>query len=97
MYNYNGVWASLVAQLRKNPPAMQEALVQFLGWEDLLEKGQATTPVFLGFPSGSDSKGSACNVGDLGLIPGSERSPEEGNGNPFQYSCLENPVDRVAW
>ena len=40
---------------------------------------------------------SACNAGDLGLIPGSERFPREGNGNPLQYSCLENPVDRGAW
>ena len=47
--------------------------------------------------SGSDGKESACNVGDLGLIPGLGRSPGEGNGNPLQYSCLENPMDRGAW
>ena len=47
-----------------------------------------------GFPDGSDSKESACTAGDLGLIPGSGRSPGEGNGNPLQYSCLENPMDR---
>ena len=47
-----------------------------------------------GFPGGSDSKESACNAGDLGLISGSGRSPGEGNGNPLQYSCLENPVDK---
>ena len=52
------------------------------------------TPVFLGFPDGSDSKESVCNVGDLGSIPGLERSPGEGNGNPFRYSCLEDPIDR---
>ena len=46
---------------------------------------------------GSDGKGSACNVGDLGLIPGSGRSPGEGNGNPLQYSCLENPMDGGGW
>ena len=40
---------------------------------------------------------SACNAGDLGSIPGSERSPGEGNGNPLQYSCLENPMDGGAW
>ena len=45
-------------------------------------------------PGGSDSKASACNAGDLGSIPGSERSPGEGNGNPLQYSWLENPMDR---
>ena len=55
------------------------------------------TVVFLGFPCGSASKESACNAGDLGSIPGLERSPEEGNGNPLQYSCLENSMDRGAW
>ena len=48
-------------------------------------------------PHISVSKESACNVGDLGSIPGSGRSPGEGNGNPLQYSCLENPIDRGAW
>ena len=50
-----------------------------------------------GFPGGSDSKVSACNVGDPGSIPGSGRSPGEGNGNPLQYSCLENSMDGGAW
>ena len=50
--------------------------------------------LFYGFPDGSDGKESACNAGDPGLIPGSGGSPEEGNGNPLQYSCLENSVDR---
>ena len=45
--------------------------------------------LILGFPGGSEVKASACNVGDLGSTPGSERSPGEGNGNPLQYSCLE--------
>ena len=49
------------------------------------------------FPGSSDSKESACNAGDLGLIPGLGRSPGEWNGNPFQYSCLENSMDRGAW
>ena len=49
-----------------------------------------------GFPGGSDSKASAYNAGDPGLIPGSERSSGEGNGNPHQYSCLENPTDGGA-
>ena len=55
------------------------------------------TPVFLGFPSGSAGKESACNTGDLGSIPGLGRAPGEGNGNPLQCSCLENPMDRGAW
>ena len=50
-----------------------------------------------GFSGGSEVKVSASNVGDLGLIPGLGRSPGEGNGNPAQYSCLENPIDRGAW
>ena len=50
-----------------------------------------------GFPGGSDGKESACSAGDLDLILGSGRSPGEGNGNPLQYFCLENPMDRGAW
>ena len=49
------------------------------------------------FPGGWEGKASACNAGDLGLIPGLGRSPGEGSGNPLQYSCLENPMDREAW
>ena len=52
---------------------------------------------FWGFPGGSDSKESACNVGDLGSVPGSGRFPGEGTDNPLQYSCLENPMNREAW
>ena len=54
-------------------------------------------PVWMSTPGGSDGKESACNVGDWDLIPGSGRSPGGGNGNPVQYSCLENPTDRGAW
>ena len=50
-----------------------------------------------GFPGGSEVKAFVYNAGDLGLIPGSGRSPGEGNGNPLQCSCLENPMDRGAW
>ena len=50
-----------------------------------------------GFPGGSEVKVSACNEGDLGSIPGSGRSPGEGNGNPLQYSCLENPMVGGVW
>ena len=51
----------------------------------------------MAFPGGSDSKASAYNAGDPDSIPGSGRSPGEGNGNPLQYSCLENPMDGGAW
>ena len=50
-----------------------------------------------GSPGGSDGKESACNAGDLGSIPGLERSPGEGNGYSLQCSCLKNPLDRGAW
>ena len=50
-----------------------------------------------GFPGGSEDKVSACKAGDLGSTPGLGRCPGEGNGNPLQYSCLENPMDRGAW
>jgi len=50
-----------------------------------------------GFPGGSAGKESACNAGDSASIPGSGRSPGEGNGNPLQDSCLENPMDGGAW
>ena len=56
-----------------------------------------TTFIDISFPVGSVGKEAPCNVGDLGLIPGWGRSPGEGNGNPLQYSCLENSMDRGAW
>ena len=51
----------------------------------------------MNFPPSSDGKASAYNAGDLGSIPGSGRSPGEGNGNPLQYPCLENPMDGGLW
>ena len=56
-----------------------------------------TTWSLQGLPGGSDGKESTCNAGDLGLIPRSVRSPGEGNGNPLQCSCLENPMERGVW
>ena len=70
---------------------MQEMQVRFLGQEDPGEKELA-----IHFPGGSDSKASACNAGDQGSIPELGRPPGEGNGNPLQYSCLENPMDGEA-
>ena len=70
----------------------------FSGHKDL--RGQTFfRPTLIGLPvvpGGSDGKVSACNAGDLGSIPGSGRSPEEGNGNPLQHSCLENSMDGGA-
>ena len=51
----------------------------------------------MGFPGGSAGKESTCNAGDMGLIPGLGRSPREENGNPLQYYCLENSINREAW
>ena len=51
----------------------------------------------MGSPGNSDSEESTCKEADPGLIPGSERSPGDGNGNPLQYSCLKNPMDKGAW
>ena len=80
-----------------NLPAMQET--PFDPWVGKIpwRRDGLPTPVFLGFPHGSDGKASACSTGDLGLTPGLGRSPGEGNGNPLQYSCLENPMDRGDW
>ena len=77
----------------KNPPALQDTPVRFLNREDPLEKGRLPTPVFLGFPCGSAGKESACNTGDLSLISGLGRSPEERKGYALQYSGLENSMD----
>ena len=78
--------ASLVAQLVKNSPAMQETLVRFLGQEIPWRRDWLPTPMFLGFPCGSAGKEFICSAGDPSLIPGSGRSPGEGIGYPLQYS-----------
>ena len=52
---------------------------------------------YMGFPGGSDDNESTCNAGEVGSIPGSVRSPGEGNGSPLLYFCLENPIDRGTW
>ena len=61
------------------------------------EIGPVLESTWTSLPGGSDGKASAYNAGDPGSIPGSGRSPGEGNGNPLQYSCLENHKDRGAW
>ena len=78
--------ASLVAQMVKNLPAMQETLVQFVGWKIPWRRDRLPTPVFLGFTGGSEGKETACDAGDLDSIPGLGRSPGEGNSYPLQYS-----------
>ena len=71
-------------------------MVQSLDREDPLGEGMATHFSILGFPGGSDSKESACNVGDLGSIPGLARSPGEGMGYALHYSGLENFMDCIV-
>ena len=82
-----------IAQLVKNPPAMQEtrfnSSVGKIPWRD----NRLPTPGFLGFPCGSASEESACNVGDLGSIPGMGGSPGEGKGYLLQYPGLKNSMD----
>ena len=85
-----------LAQLVKNPPAMQEILIQFLHWEDRWRRDRLLTPVFLGFPCSSAGKESSCNAGDLGSVPGLGRSSGEGKGYPLQYSGLENSMDCIV-
>ena len=68
--------------------------------QDVGVGGRRSKREAMGFPGGSGGKTSPANaggIGDLSSIPGSERSPDEGNGNPLQYSCLGNPMDRGAW
>ena len=81
------------------PPKMERLLASNPQVESLFFKKKKTTYllIYLGFPGGSDSKESACNAGDMGLIPESGRSLGEGNGCPLRYSCLVNSMDRGAW
>ena len=88
--------ASLVTQLVKNPPAIQETPVWFLGREDPWKRDRLPTPVFLDFPCGSAGKESTCNEWDLGSIPGLEISSGEGKGYPLQYSGLENSMGCIV-
>ena len=81
---------SLVAQMVKNKPAMPETWVQSLGQEDPWRKDRLPTLVFLGFPGGSAGKESI-------RLPCGSSGPEGGHGNPLQYSCLKNFMDRGAW
>ena len=77
---------------------MQETQIRFLDWDDSLE--EEMTAHYLGLPQWLSSEESACsagNSGDAGLIPVSGRSPGGINGNPLQYSCLENSMDKGAW
>ena len=86
----------LIAQLVKNPPAMQRPRFNFWVGKIRWRRDRLPTPVFLGFPCGSTDQESACNAGDLDLFHGLGRSPGEGNGYPLQYSGLENSMDCIV-
>ena len=87
---------SLIVQLVKNPAAVQETPVQFLGQKICWRRDRLPTPVFLGFPCGSAGKESTCNAGDLSSILGLGRSPGEGKRYRRQYSGLENSMDCIV-
>ena len=101
MYNFQVFFTYLYA-VRKSYSIVDKERLEKARWEDglklLLSKANKCWLLsHLGFPGSSDGKESACKVGDPGSIPGLGRSPREGNGNPLQYSCLENPMDKEAW
>ena len=96
---YYHSWASLVALLVKNPPAMQDTLARLLSWEDAgmwSRRDRLSTSVFLGCPGHSTGKESTCSVGDLGSVPGLGRSPGEGNSYLLQYSDLGNSMNCIV-
>ena len=77
--------------------AIYGVALNWTGLKRLSSSSRQFESIILWFPGGSDNKASACHVADLSSIPRLGRSPGEGNGNPLQYSCLENPMDRGAW
>ena len=86
-------WQSVLMQRWEKNWEFNAGFVSFLGFTFFLH----LTLYSLGFPGSLDGKAPAYSAGDPGLVPGSERSPGGGNGNPLQYSCLENPMDQGAW
>ena len=88
--------ASLIAQLVKNLPTMQESLFNFSVREIHWRRDRLPTTVFLAFPCGLTGKESICNARDLGSIPGLGRFPGEGKGYPLQYSGLENSMECIV-
>ena len=84
--------AVIVTTQKAGEPKHSQVQKGFLAWEV-----EVVISSDSGFPGGPEVKASACSVGDLGSIPGSGISPGEGNSNPLQCSCLENPMDVGAW
>ena len=90
-------WASLVAQLAKNPLAMQETPVRSWVGKIPWRRDRLPTPVFMGFPGGSDGKESACNAGNLGSLPGVGRSPGGEHAALSNILAWRIPMDRGAY
>ena len=97
--NCKNVWLRLPGSSVSKRICLQCRKPRFDSWVGKIpwRRHRLPTPVFLGFPGSSDSKESAWNAGDLGLIPELGKSPGGGHGNPLQYSCLEKPTDRGTW
>ena len=89
-------WTSLIAQLLKNPPAMQRPWFSSWVGKTCWRRDRLPTPIFLGFPCGLAGNESTCSAGNLGLIPGLGRSPGEEKCYPLQYSGLENSMDCIV-
>ena len=90
-FSWQWFWPLPPVQCQEPPSIVLHALYPILSLESICHF------LCMGVPGGSEVKASACNVGDLGSISGSGRSPGDGNGNPLQYSCLVNPMDGGAW
>ena len=94
-------WGCKEADTTQRPNTHQSRVIAAKCWSPMCEfrKSKTNSEIYLapGFSAGSDVKASAFNVGDLGSIPGSGWSAGKGNGNPLQYSCLENRMDGGAW
>ena len=87
----------MIPGLERSPGEGKGYPLQYSGLENSMDCMVHGATKSCGLPGGSEVKASACNEGHLGSIPGSGRSPGEGNGNPRQYSCLDNPMDGGAW
>ena len=97
IYIYIYIYISLKALLLKNLPTIQETLVKFLGQKGRKvpwRRDRLPTPIFMGFPGGSDGKEFNCNARDLDLIPWLGRSPRGGHGKSLQCSCLKSPLNK---
>ena len=99
LYKLNILPAGFLLASAPSPTPLQRKLSRLSIWHWIPTAQKYLWPpnAYVGFLDGSDGKESACSAGDPGLIPGSGRAPGEGNGNPVQYSCLQNSMGRGDW